>query len=382
WLSPVLRRGKFQWFSGLVARFYLGQHSDSAFVRMMISTHLKSFPGDNAVAEPWLEKLLVYESHLPQENEAAARVSASLAEHRRVQRLLMHYYMANGRTDFDALQTYRRVWNDETPLAKDTLLGLARLLRNGYILNHWALQVYMLAFDNGDQQAVEGIFAAVKWLPATEESRPLLKDAKKVIAGLDRHDPGSLDPNFKPVQQRPVPDDKSRLRHDPGPEFKRALIRIFTSAWAKGAQWAKWFTGTFRNKRLRRALPGGVVVVALVVAAMVGRHFFSRPNEDPITAKTVVAEKISITDPFTIQVAAYLKPEDAQRFVDQLVKNGLDAFWTQARSAKRTWYQVKVSHFADRNGAQRYGQELKSNGLIDDFYVANYEHESRNSQLK
>jgi cell division septation protein DedD len=135
----------------------------------------------------------------------------------------------------------------------------------------------------------------------------------------------------------------------------------------------------FRNKRLRRALPGGVIVVALVVVVMAGWRLFSRPHEEPIVSKTV-AEKIVVTDPFTIQVAAYLKPEDAQRFVDQLLKKELDAFWTQAKSANRTWYQVKVSHFADRKGAQKYGQELKSKGLIDDFYVANYEHESRNSQ--
>ncbi len=380
WLSPILRRGKIQWFSGLMARFYLGQHSDSAFVRILISTHLKSFPRDKAVAEPWLEQLLAYESHLSQEHEAVARVGVSLAKHRRIQRLLMQYYLANGRIDFDALQTYRRVWNNEQPLPKDTLLGLARLLRNGYILNHWALQVYMMAFEKGDQGAIEGIFAAVKWLPDTEESRPLLKDAKKITADLDRQDPGRLDPKFKPAQARPLPNHRARMQHHTGPAVKRASIRIVTSVRKKGAQSAEWFTGMFRNKRLRRALPGVVIVVALVVVVMAGWRFFSRPHEESISSKTVVAEKIVVIDPFTIQVAAYLKPEDAQRFVDQLLEKGLDAFWTQAKSANRTWYQVKVSHFADRKGAQTYGQELKSKGLIDDFYVANYEHESRNSQ--
>jgi len=88
---------------------------------------------------------------------------------------------------------------------------------------------------------------------------------------------------------------------------------------------------------------------------------------------------VLITDPFTIQVAAYLKSEDAQRFVDQLIQAELDAFWTQAASANRSWYQVKVSHFATREAAQAYGRELKSKGLIDDFYVANYEHARRNA---
>jgi septal ring-binding cell division protein DamX len=77
-------------------------------------------------------------------------------------------------------------------------------------------------------------------------------------------------------------------------------------------------------------------------------------------------------DPFTIQVAAYLKSEDARRFVDQLTAKGLEAFWTTAASADRTWYQVKVSHFATKEAARSFGLDLKSKGLIDDFYVANY----------
>ena len=40
--------------------------------------------------------------------------------------------------------------------------------------------------------------------------------------------------------------------------------------------------------------------------------------------------------------------------------------------ANRTWYQVKVSHFSTREAAQNYGLDLKSKGLIDDFFVANY----------
>ena len=79
-----------------------------------------------------------------------------------------------------------------------------------------------------------------------------------------------------------------------------------------------------------------------------------------------------VRDPFTIQVAAYLKREDAQSFADNLKQSGVEAFFTQAKSANRTWYQVKVSHFATKEAARAYGESLKNKGLIDDFYVANY----------
>ena len=79
-----------------------------------------------------------------------------------------------------------------------------------------------------------------------------------------------------------------------------------------------------------------------------------------------------VTDPFTLQVAAYLKPEHAQRYVALLRKHKLDAYWTEAKGKKKKWYQVRVSHFATKKSAIAYGESLKNQGLIDDFYVANY----------
>ena len=80
-----------------------------------------------------------------------------------------------------------------------------------------------------------------------------------------------------------------------------------------------------------------------------------------------------ITDPFTIQVAAYLKPEDAQGYVSYLKKRGLNAYWRKRKGTEKTYYQVRVSHFADKASAKAYGASLKAQGIIDDFYVANYD---------
>ena len=64
--------------------------------------------------------------------------------------------------------------------------------------------------------------------------------------------------------------------------------------------------------------------------------------------------------------------EYAHRYVALLKKHGLDAYWTQAVSANKKWYQVRISHFADKQSARHYGESLKTKGIIDDFYVANY----------
>ncbi len=80
----------------------------------------------------------------------------------------------------------------------------------------------------------------------------------------------------------------------------------------------------------------------------------------------------TIADPFTLQVAAYLKSEYARQYVAQLKKQGLDAYWMEAVRGQKRWYQVRVSHFADKKSARDYAEKLKSKGIIADYYVANY----------
>jgi cell division protein FtsN len=79
-----------------------------------------------------------------------------------------------------------------------------------------------------------------------------------------------------------------------------------------------------------------------------------------------------VTDPFTIQVAAYLKADDAKAYAAQLNAKGLEAYWTEAVGANRKWYQVRIDHFATKTTARKFGEDLKAKGLINDFYVANY----------
>lgn len=383
WLSPLLRRSRLQWFSGLLVRFYLGQHKDHGFARSLISSHLKQFPHDEVVAEAWLEYLLAYERHHPDEHEAVDRIGRRLAGNQRIQHLLMQFYMANGRTDFDAMQTYRMVWQRQQPLPEETMLNLARLLRNEHILNHWALKVYLKAHAYGDTGALEGLAAAVRWLPVTEESRSHLKTAEKILAQLDPQQSAPLDTRFKSDQLGPVADERKPCSTPSISAAGRSLVDLLTH-FSKSVRIGLEQSWKFcSSQSVRRALPAVAIALTLVLAAVGGRRFLSRPVERPeVVPEVPKQEKVVMTDPFTIQVAAYVKSEDARRFVDQLIQEGLDAFWTEAVSANRSWCQVKVSHFASRQEAQKYGQELKTKGLIDDFYVANYEHERRNTARK
>jgi cell division septation protein DedD len=121
---------------------------------------------------------------------------------------------------------------------------------------------------------------------------------------------------------------------------------------------------------LRWTVVGLVGIGLAVLVANTASHLLqSKPTSQEIETPQVV----EITDPFTLQVAAYLKSEHAEKYVQQLKDQGMDAYWTVAQGVKRKWYQVRISHFADKDSARTYGEDLKSRGIIDDFYVANYQ---------
>jgi cell division protein FtsN len=102
-------------------------------------------------------------------------------------------------------------------------------------------------------------------------------------------------------------------------------------------------------------------------------HLIPTKEPPPIEPTPEQPEEVIITDPFTLQVAAYLKVEHAEKYVAELKDQGLDAYYTEAKGSTSHWFQVRISHFPTKDAARLYGEDLKSKGIIDDFYVANYE---------
>ena len=133
-----------------------------------------------------------------------------------------------------------------------------------------------------------------------------------------------------------------------------------------------------RSRKSRRVLTGillaGLSAAVIVLVINTVGHLVK--SETPVAQKIEKAPE-AITDPFTLQVAAYLKPGYAKTYVEKLKKQGLDAYWREAISANKKWYQVRVSHFPDKKSARDFGEALKAKGIIDDYYVANFVAPSR-----
>lgn len=95
------------------------------------------------------------------------------------------------------------------------------------------------------------------------------------------------------------------------------------------------------------------------------------------TLKTRVIEKSQtrqeklIPKPLTIQVAAYLTLPHAQEYVDALKKKQIDASIKKVEGGGKTWFVIRVSQFSDKQSATDYGNKLKQQHIIDDFFVNN-----------
>lgn len=85
----------------------------------------------------------------------------------------------------------------------------------------------------------------------------------------------------------------------------------------------------------------------------------------------IESEPITISKPFTIQVSAYLKKEYADNYAAVLKKKGIEATVKQVVGGGKTWFVVHVSEFVDKKSAEAYGQNLKNQKIIDDFFVNN-----------
>ena len=120
------------------------------------------------------------------------------------------------------------------------------------------------------------------------------------------------------------------------------------------------------------SLIAGLGVLATVF--LINTVGYLTPSPVPEPAPQAIAPTPVVTPPppmpYTLQVAAYLKPEHAERYLASLKKQAIDAYVIKAHGDDKIWYQVRIDHFPDKDTARAYGSRLKEKGIIDDFYVA------------
>ncbi|UCE53342.1 MAG: SPOR domain-containing protein [Desulfobacterales bacterium] len=381
-ISQFVKQKKSASLAARMARFYLARADKNSESEAFLVSYLHAHPGDEEVAENWLTQIESRGGLKEEHQELVYRIGSSQPKNKTIQVALARFYLLLERTDFPALQTYRRIFELEDQAAPEFVNGLSQLFLTERRADEWALKIYLQAIeqDEGQTGLLSGIAACVRWMPKTARNQDLLQKAYQCLEGIDQLDLKKMSSGFKPPAPSPAP-PKPRRKKGIGTSLNnlidaavKGVIQSIFSAVRWIIRWVTSFVDLLKHYRKARRVFAGILLAALTacVAVLLINTVSHLIKTDKAVKKKTEPVASVVTDPFTIQVAAYLAPEHAQRYVVQLKKQGLDAFWTEAFSAEKKWYQVRVSHFPDKKSAREYGESLKSKGIIEDFYVANY----------
>jgi cell division protein FtsN len=105
----------------------------------------------------------------------------------------------------------------------------------------------------------------------------------------------------------------------------------------------------------------------VAVAALPAKVTPSVAKEDerfPTSVKRGAAEA-----EYTVQVAAYPNPKDAETLSATLIKKGFPAYPIKVMINGAEWYKVSVGSFKNRKEAMDYQSDLKKQGVVKDAFV-------------
>ncbi|MGD8241270.1 MAG: SPOR domain-containing protein [Desulfobacterales bacterium] len=377
-VSPRRRRHYLQILGERMARFYAAQAEKSDRAFKWITRYLHVRPGDGAIAEIWLRDMESQSTWTKAQQDLAARIGEVRKEDRPIQSTLARIYIQAGRTDFPALQTYRRIMEDNEGGLGAMSLDLARLFIREGRADELALRAYVHAARQGEPPAEDilcGLAACLRWIQTSARTRVLMAQANAVLGPLsddqmERMASGFLPPTGRtttPVAKAAQPGDRIRSGYS-------RISRISQKIGERLRQGLRFAAQGLESPGLRRHFKAGAIaglaLAAIVLLLNTAGHLIRSP-EAPPAQPPEIAVKIAPT-PYTLQVAAYLKPEHAEGFIQTLKAKGQEAYRVEAQSGPKTWYQVRVGHFPTKAAARAHGQQLKTAGIIEDFYVANY----------
>jgi hypothetical protein len=380
-LSPRARRRTSSDLTDHLARFYMAHTDQSTVSDVFIASYLRLHPTNEEIARIWLRQAGTRGWLERRDQELAARIGDALPESPAIQELLARYCLMEERTDFSALETYRRLVAAAGANAPADLVSrIADLFVEQGRADEWALPVYVRAFEQarGRQELAAGIAACLKWIGETQKNRRWIDTGRRLLQGtdpaaIDREIGGFRVPSLTPGPAEPAgtaPSTEGFFQK--GRRIAAGAAQSVSGALTAGghlvADGLRWVKKTPAARRSLRWAALGVAVIAAILLVVNTAGYLMRSEKRP-EPKTPAARA---TGRFTIQVAAYLKEEQARRYAEELKRNGLKVYWTESSGDQKKWYQVRISRFEDKAAARAYGDALKARGLIEDYYIANY----------
>ena len=319
-LWPFAAKKTAQRISGAIAKFYLNSSVENKNFKLGTLVYLKINPADKDIAHLWLTRLRKSSIVTSFEQEILSMLAQRYYSDKILSILILDIFLGLEREDFTAKKLYQHVLSDPE-------------LKHGYAKKIEALigkpedtLQKEVSFQLFDKKPVRKVEIGKKVQVLTKKGVSILQSLWSFMGG----------------------------------SFSFLMLTA-----------AKGYTYIKQNEKIRFYLKAGflTLVSGLLLFFMIG------PISHIFKSRTIEKEKIKtpiqVFKPFTIQVAAYLKPKHAQKYVDILKKKEIDARIKKVYGGGKTWFVVRVSEFIDRKSAAAYGQKLKKQKIIDDFFVNN-----------
>jgi hypothetical protein len=366
WVSAAARRRTVPLIGARLARHYLAGARLDARGAAFVDAYLRHVPEDEDVAEGWAAQAELRGGLTEDQQELAGRLFRRHPDNAVIARVAARLFLLLERRDYDALQCYRRACALGEGAPEELRAELERALGRA-------------GGAEAPQRPVAGRAAA----PAAARQADRAPERSGPAAPWAEED--EPEPPFRMTAPATAEAEDEEPQHAVarswGPRMRAGLraagvgLSGVLRAWSSRLRVLQTLGRTLAARQVLGAtvVAGlGAILVWLVATAM--SDYFSRPPETPVAAEApAVSPPPAITDdPYTLQVAAYLKQEYALRLVEDLTRKGIDAYWTETSSGGKVYYQVRISHFRDQQSARDFGRSLKRRGLIEDFYVTNY----------
>jgi len=365
WISPLAgRRAKPMLISSL-ARFYLASGSRRREIQGAASAWLAQNPKDKSLARFWLERIQDQDMSGTFPQSILTALADSWYADPELCRILVDVFLDQGRMDFSARRLYRS-FLELTDGDKDTSQQ-----------------------DKVRIETVRGMMSERLDTPEPEPELEMPEPASGTLGdergGLSTFIPkgqggdglltslGSQAFEDGPAGWRP--EDDLYAGHQTSGRMSVLMSGIGRKAVGGGffiadrtgkAKHAVLNIIQAREKWWRRVR--GIMIACLGVWLIFFvwgtlSHMFKAAEQPARQIKVVIPK------PFTIQVAAYHKKAHADNYMAALAQKGVETTMKVTDGGGKTWYLVRVSKFTDQKSAQVYGNRLKADHIIDEFFV-------------
>jgi cell division septation protein DedD len=382
--SPLFRRRMGRDLAGRVARFHIARSVKYPEAEEFITSYLWAHPDDVEIAEYWFQHTRSGEDSDPDHLALADRIAAAQPRNLAIQGLISQVYLSRNRTDYTALQIYKHLLRESGPVQAHIVAGLADLFIKEGRADEWALEVYFKAHEQhpGQTDYLRGLANCLEQIRETTRNESLMTAARDALSPVDEETIRQWRTAFRRTAAPSQPQKPSPAARTLKVSSKLILRGFQSIAHITGsiasvlAQWGKSWRESDRTRHIARWTAVIAFAAIVIISGISTIIYISETKESPESASSPAQKppETAASGRFTIQVAAYRNRDLAIDESNRLKQQGFpDAYWGESRiSDENIWYYVRISRFEGKQEAKEFGDNLKSKGIINDFYVANY----------